>query len=499
MARDHFNGGRRCLRFNSYIFIMAFLPAFLVLYFALGRLKGNITRVLIIFGGLVFYLYAGLKSFSVLMISLFVNYLLSRAIAGSRHKKALLMLTIGFNLALLICFKYLQFSLDAFCHLFGAEMPSWNLFLPLGISFFTIQQIMYVSAVMKEEIRVCLVDYLSYILFFPKLTMGPLIQPSDFIQQLHDPDRKKCNWINLAGGMKLFSFGLFKKMVLADTFARAVDWGFVYGLPTSAGEPVATSYDLLLVILCYTFQIYFDFSGYSDMATGVAQMINIDLPVNFDSPYKAVSIREFWKRWHVSLTNFLTRYVYIPLGGSRKGEVRTWVNIMTVFLISGIWHGANWTFIMWGGLYGLLMILERINKKELQKIPKLIRWGGTFLCVNVLWLLFRAESIGDWWNMLLRAFSLRSRIISGGLLQCFELPETALLLDLFHLHRLHANVRGFSMLLFLLSAMLICLIPQNNYRNRKKLHFFNMLFAAALFIWGFLCLSSESVFVYFNF
>jgi len=325
------------------------------------------------------------------------------------------------------------------------------------------------------------------------------MEPADFLKQLQDPERAHLRWDHLAEGLWRFSLGLFKKMLLADTFARAVDWGFANGVTTASAAASATSYDLLLVMLCYAFQIYFDFSGYTDMAIGIAKMMNIDLPENFRAPYQADSIRDFWKRWHMSLTSFLTRYLYIPLGGSRKGRARTCVNILIVFLISGLWHGASLTFLLWGFLHGLLQVLERLGEKAFRRIPRLLRRGYAFLSVSVLWLLFRAESIGDWLEMLERIFTFRYRIVSEELLRCFELPETRFLLEKLHLLSLSGQVRGFSMILFLAAAGLICLIPWRGKRGRENPGFFRMILAVVLFLWGFLCLGTESRFLYFNF
>ena len=285
---------------------------------------------------------------------------------------------------------------------------------------------------------------------------------------------------------------LFKKMVLADTFAKGVAWGF-------ANLSSATSGDLFLVMLFYTFEIYFDFSGYSDMAVGVSEMINITLPMNFDSPYKAGSIRDFWKRWHMSLTSFLTRYVYFPLGGSRKGSIRTYLNILIVFLVSGLWHGANWTFILWGCIHGVLQIIERIFDKPLRRQHEPMRYFCTFLAVNLLWLLFRSDSVAQWGDMLGTMFSFQNMAVSDGLIHSFVLPETIFLTDIFDVFGLNSLVRGLPMLVITVSAFLICLVPENNYRNMRKLNAVNLLLCAGAFVWAFLCLSSESVFVYFNF
>lgn len=365
--------------------------------------------------------------------------------------------------------------------------------MPVGISFFTFQQIAYLVSVYRKELSsVNLLDYLVYITYFPKLLMGPLMEPVDFLQKFHDPDRKKINWDHLACGIKIFSFGLFKKVMLADTFAKAVAWGY-------GNLEAATAMDWLLVMLFYTFEIYFDFSGYSDMAVGVSEMLNIRLPINFDSPYQALSIRDFWKRWHISLTKFFTKYVYIPLGGSRKGKLFTYLNTMIIFIISGIWHGANWTFLLWGVLHGLLMVFDRIFERAEQKIFEPLRWGVTFFVVNVLWLLFRSDSISQWKQILKTIAHLSSTAISDGLLSTFVLPESTFLTDMLHLGVLVNGIRGFWMLVFAGGALLLCLVPENNYKKLEQNSAVTMVLAAVAFVWSFICLSAESVFVYFNF
>lgn len=487
------------MTFNSFVFILAFSPIFLILYFLLGRIHNSFCTVLIVVGGVVFYAAAGWDTTAVLGFSVAVNYVLCLCISKTGRKKSLLTLTIGFNVGLLLYFKYLNFSIDTINMMIGKSIPHQNLLLPLGISFFTFQQIMYAVSVEKGEIDIGILDYLAYILYFPKLVMGPLVEPSEFLNQLHDSSRKSVDWSNIASGIKIFSLGLFKKTLLADTFAKAVTWGFANGVTTTKTIPTATAGDLFLVMLFYTFQIYFDFSGYSDMAVGISKMINIDLPMNFNSPYKAVSIRDFWKRWHISLTNFLTKYVYFPLGGSRKGPVRTYVNIIFVFLLSGIWHGANWTFILWGCIHGLLQVFERLFKTWLDKLSEVIRWAYTFLFVNILWLLFRADSIEIWREMLSTMFHFQNMAVSDGLIKAFELPESKFIFEKLHLAQANAEVRGLGMLTFVVSAFLICMVPDNNYRNIGKTNVFNMFACAVAFIWAFLCLSSESVFVYFNF
>ena len=373
------------MQFNSYIFIMAFLPVFVIAYFVLNKIRPILGKIGLIFAGIVFYIYGGIEVAAVFGISIVINYLMAVIIAKFIHKRYMLAVAISSNVGILLFFKYLDFSID-------------DLVLPLGISFFTFQQIMYVVNIYNEKVSLKLIDYLTYILYFPKILMGPLVDPKDFLDQINDADRKKVDWDNIANGLKIFSLGLFKKMVLADTFAMAVNWAF-------SNIDAATSMDWLLAMLFYTFEIYFDFSGYTDMAVGVSNMINIRLPINFDSPYKATSIRDFWKRWHISLTDFFTKYIYIPLGGNKKGKGRTYVNMMIVFLISGIWHGSNWTFILWGVLHGLFNVFDRITEKYRNKINIVIQWMVTFLTVSVLWLLFRSDSIEQWQSILYKIFT----------------------------------------------------------------------------------------------
>ena len=483
------------MQFNSYLFILAYLPVLVIGYFLFNKIHVTAGKVYLTAGSALFYLYGGMDSFLVFAASILVNYVLARLIpkAGGR-KKAVLGLGVFANVALLFWFKYFNFFLTSINGMFRTDFALENLILPLGISFFTFQQIMYLVNIYREELTYTgLLDYLAYILYFPKLLMGPLAEPGDLMEQLHDPERKKVSWENISYGLKIFSFGLFKKLVLADTFALAVSWGF-------SNVDAATSLDFFLVMLSYTFEIYFDFSGYSDMSVGVSTMLNIDLPMNFDSPYKAVSIRDFWKRWHMSLTGFFTRYLYIPLGGSRKGKLRTYGNTMIVFLVSGIWHGANWTFVLWGVLHGLLSVFDRIFEKAEKRILKVLRWCAAFFAVNLLWLLFRAESIVQWKNLLVKMFSFQSMTVSEGLSNAFVLPETPLILKVLHLEAWNAAVPGgISLPIFLAAAFLICLIPKNNYRKLRSNNLVTLALAVIALVWGVLVLSSESVFVYLNF
>lgn len=483
------------MQFNSYIFILAFMPVFLLAYFLLNKINYTVGKLLVIAASALFYAYSDITMLFMIAISMVINFLFAKLIEKSNgFQKLYMALPVVINVLLLLIFKYTNFAITNVNTLFGKEIALRNLVLPVGISFFTFQQIAYVVAIYRKEIKtVNIIDYISYILYFPKLLMGPLMDPVDFISQYDDSELKKVNWDNIAYGLKIFSFGLIKKALLADTFAKVVTWGF-------SNYDEISSIDCILVMLFYTFEIYFDFSGYTDMAVGVSQMLNITLPINFDSPYKALSIRDFWKRWHISLTKFLTKYIYIPFGGSKKGLFFTCLNTMIVFLVSGIWHGANWTFILWGVLHGLFSIFDRFTEKYVAKIFKPVRWVLTFAVVNVLWLLFRADSVGQWKEMLANLVSFANMTVSVDLLSAFYFPESVLLVrEITFFAQNSAVLNSVIMYGFIFTASAVCLIPENNYKTLKKVSWISMIFAAIFFIWGVTCLGQESVFVYFNF
>lgn len=482
------------MQFNSYIFILVFMPVTTLLYFLLNKVNLFAGKALLIIASLFFYAYTDWKSLIILGVSVTINYLFALLLERKLSwRKIYLFLPVAINVGLLLYFKYFNFAVSNIYGLFNRKFEAKSIILLAGVSFFTFQQIAYIVAIYKKEIeKAAFVDYLAYILYFPKILMGPLVDPVEFIGQINDTELKKVNWDNISYGLKIFCFGLFKKIMLADTFANAVSWAY-------SNIETATSMDWILVMLFYTFEIYFDFSGYSDMAVGTSLMMNITLPINFDSPYKAITIRDFWKRWHISLTKFLTKYIYIPLGGGRKGKLFTYANIMIVFLISGIWHGANWTFILWGLLHGLLMVSERIFEKKESNIFEPARWVITFGIINILWLLFRSDSIEQWYSILKTMIFFEYTVASGELLYTFELAEMPFLQNVLHLGRFVSHIRGFWMLVFVFASFGICLLSENNYRRLRKNSVCTMIFAAIAFIWAFLCLSKESVFVYFNF
>lgn len=482
------------MQFNSFIFILLFLPLTVTLYYTLNKINDTVGKIVLLIASIIFYAYTDRVTLIVLGISLVLNYGFALAIANVKKWRSFYLFTpIVINTGILLYFKYLNFVIENVNHFFMKSIPLKEMILPIGISFFTFQQIAYMVAVYRKEIeKNNILDYLVYILYFPKILMGPLTEPTDFMAQINDTTLKKVNLDNIVFGIKIFSFGLFKKVMLADVFAKAVTWGYT-------NIDIATSMDWILVMLFYTFEIYFDFSGYSDMAVGTSLMLNIKLPINFDSPYKAISIRDFWKRWHISLTKFFTKYIYIPLGGSKKGIFFTYVNTMIVFLISGIWHGANWTFIVWGILHGALSIFDRIFDKYQKKICKPIRWICTFIVINILWLLFRSDSINQWLDIIAKIISFQNLNISDGIIQIFNLQETAFISNVLGVTEFVKNIRGFWMIVYLIVSYGICLLFENNYKKLEKISWITMFVSSIAFVWGFICLSGESVFVYFNF
>lgn len=480
------------MQFNSYVFILLFLPLQVISYFLSNRINDKLGKAVIVIGSIIFYAYSDISLIKVMLMSGIINYLFSICINRFNWKRVFLCIPIIINVTLLLYFKYTNFAISNLNTLFAREIPLKTIILPLGISFFTFQQISYLVSVYRGIVNTSILDYMAYILYFPKILMGPLVEPADFYQQINNSEFKKIDWNNIAVGIKLFSYGLFKKLLLADTFAKAVSWGY-------SNISTATSMDWIFITLFYTFEIYFDFSGYSDMAVGSSLMLNITLPINFDSPYKALSIRDFWKRWHISLTSFFTKYIYIPLGGSRRGKFFIVVNTTIVFIVSGIWHGANWTFILWGILHGAFSIFDRVTEDKQKKIFEPVRWIMTFAVINVLWLLFRSDSIQQWKEIVRTVCLFQNTAITGDLLDAFNLPEQAFILKIIPIMNKLSDVRGLWMLLFTYSAFAICLIPENNYRNRKKISWTIMIYASVAFIWAFTCLGAESVFVYFNF
>ncbi len=509
------------MQFNSYIFILLFLPLTLIGYFTLNRWgREKLSKEFLLIMSLWFYGYFNVYYLFIICGSILVNYVVflmmkTPSFRERGKRKALLTAGIVFNVAVIFYFKYYDFFLENLNALFKTNFVLMHIVLPLGISFFTFQQISFVVDAYKGE---CddygFLEYALFVTFFPQLVAGPIVLHSELIPQFKDKNRWQVNFDNLSRGVMLFTRGLAKKVLIADIFGNAVNWGFSQAAIIAEGEGALTIPEILIVMVSYTFQIYFDFSGYSDMATGLAAMLNLELPMNFDSPYKAISVADFWKRWHMTLTRFLTRYVYIPLGGSRKGKLRTYLNTMIVFLVSGIWHGANWTFILWGVLHGLaqcfnkmthglyVSIIGSIKKgpagKVFTAIVKGLCWFVTFIFVNVTWLLFRADSVTMWTQLLRRLFVLNLDVRTE-LVEAFRIPKLTALLAGLGAESSDFFVLSVSTVVFMVLALIICLVPVNNYRAEYRKNAFNLVATVVLLTLCVISLSSVSTFLYFNF
>lgn len=383
--------------FNSYIFCLFFLPIVVIAFYAVRKTgRYLLTIVFLLCVSLAFYGYASKehpKHFLLFVAGMGVNYLVYRLFEYMRKQgkmplpgKGLLLFAICGNLGILLLFKYYNFFVGNVNMIFHTELGKMELAAPLGISFLTFTQIAFVVDAYRGEIPGCsFLEYAAYTAFFPRVSSGPITRYQELGGLLKKLKDKKTDWNWIASGIYLFSMGLGKKVLLADFLGSMVDWG--YSNVEALNAPEA-----FLVMVGYSFQLYFDFSGYSDMAIGISRILNLDLPINFNSPYQSATIIEFWKRWHITLTGFLTRYLYIPLGGNRKGKLRTCINTLIVFLCSGLWHGANWTFIFWGLLHGLFMILSRRVSAVFDKIPLVLNKAFTFLFVSLAWILFRSDS-----------------------------------------------------------------------------------------------------------
>ena len=481
--------------FNSYLFILCFLPICLCGYFALNKIEYRLAQGFLLGMSLWFYGYYNPWYLLLIGASVAFNYLFSRLLSRGRFEKNKIVLTIAilFNVGLIFYYKYFDFFIENINAAFNADFVIRNIALPLGISFFTFQQISYVVDSYKGATKdYNFLEYALFVTYFPQLIAGPIVLHSEMISQFRDESRRKPDYERLSRGVCLFTRGLAKKVLIADTFDTAVAWGF-------SNVQSATALDFIVVSLAYTFQIYFDFSGYSDMATGLASMFGFDLTCNFDSPYKSLSVPEFWRRWHMTLTRFLRTYIYFPLGGSRKGTVRTYVNIMIVYLVSGIWHGANWTFILWGILHGIANCIGRAGSKIYEKLFKPVQWFITFAFVNFAWLLFRADSVSQWLHIMHTIIDFDDVYISEGLGSTLKLPYVRSLLLRLSVPYTDYGVYIFSIVIILILALVLCLCFENNYNKKYKYDIKNMVFTVFLLVLCVVSLSDVSVFLYFNF
>lgn len=487
--------------FNSYVFLFAFLPLIWGLYFGLNRMNFfTVAKLVLVLGSFVFYGYQNPILCLLLMASIAVNYaahlLLTNEDWNAKVRKGIMIAAVLFNFGLLFYFKYVDFTISNINFLTGGNLALQHIALPLGISFYTFQQVSFVVDSYKKEMgRYSLTDYALFVSFFPQLVAGPIVLHSEMIPQFADKEKKRIDFGNMVSGLEYLIIGLSKKVLLADSFGRLSDVGFEAIRQLNSLSAVA-------VMLAYTLEIYFDFSGYCDMAIGIGKLLNIDIPINFHSPYKACNISQFWKKWHMTLTRFLTTYLYIPLGGNRGKLWKTCLNVMIVFTLSGLWHGANWTFVVWGMLHGLAMVLYRVFRKQADAMPKWLGWLLTFGFVNGAWLFFRADN-------LLQPFKLVYMMVFGGFGGFTEGLVGSVCEKNFLMVLLGRYLSGAVMdilsqavtALWFAIPLILCVKAPSSHEivGRKCRSNGYFLWLALLLLWSVSKLSQVSKFIYFNF
>lgn len=415
--------------FSSFTFVFQFLPAVL-LAFAAARRHSSRAGILVLLGASLFFYGAWRPIYLLLFLaSVGLNFGLGLLMANPRRRRAVGMLGVTINLAALCYFKYANFLIDNVGTLTGLPLPYADVVLPLGISFFTFQQIAYLVDVMRgAPVERDIVSYTLFVSFFPHLIAGPLVHHAEMIPQFKR-GRSGRSSLLAAQGFAIFAAGLFKKVLIADNLAQFATPVFAH---LDAGGGVTASW-AWLATLSYTLQIYFDFSGYSDMAIGLALMFGIRLPVNFRSPYKSLSIIEFWRRWHITLSRFLRDYLYIPIGGNRLGETRRYLNLLITMLLGGLWHGAGWNFLIWGGLHGVYLGINHLWRGAVgvgsRHGPlRLLSWAVTFAAVVLGWVFFRASTVGGAWRALKGLAGLppdQAAFVPSGIVRVLDLPVLA--------------------------------------------------------------------------
>jgi alginate O-acetyltransferase complex protein AlgI len=489
--------------FNSYEFIFVFLPISFFVYFYLNRKRlTTAAKAWLVFTSLFFYSWWNIMYLPLILISILFNYTITNTMieydksrGGNFSKKSLLQVGLLFNIGLLVYFKYMDFFITNTNTVFGSNVGLLHLALPLAISFFTLQQVIFLidsyEGLVKEK---NFLNYTAFVTFFPQLIAGPIVHHKEMMPQFSSVRNKVKNYKNIALGLFIFSIGLFKKVVIADTFAVWATQGF----------DVATTLNLLeawVTSLSYTFQLYFDFSGYTDMAIGAALLFNIRLPINFNSPYKATGMIDFWQRWHITLSNFITTYIYTPIIRSFNNLTfhKAMIATLITFLIAGLWHGASWMFVIFGGLHGIGLIANHYWKKIKIKMNKVLAWFITFNFVNIAFVFFRANEWDDAAKVLRSMFSLDNIVLP----QPLE-GRLGFLTDLgIEFGNLYGGILGTTLVttIWLISGFIIILFFKNSTQiiypkmpNKK-----NALYYATVLICGIFSLNKMSEFLYFDF
>ena len=482
--------------FNSYLFIFIFLPISLLVWFFLNHIgKFKAAQIFLVAMSLWFYAYFNYSYIWIIMGSCIFNYLCSlliEKIPGKR--KGIGIFGIVGNLAILFYYKYFDFFIENINFLFKKDIPLLHILLPLGISFFTFQQLSYIVDRMKGEApHYGWLDYFSFVTFFPQLIAGPIVLHTELVPQFKDKEKRKFNVNNFTDGCVQFILGLGKKVLIADTLALVVN-------ETYFNRYYLTTWSTIVFILAYAFELYFDFSGYCDIAVGVGKMFNFTIPENFNSPYGSHSMKEFWNRWHMTLSRFFITYVYIPLGGSRKGEKRKQINTMIVFLLSGLWHGASWNYVAWGFLNGIGVIVS--SRKTEKRKNSFFSWLATFSYFLFTLIFFRSESMKDVGIILKGLVKPVGVKFIYDMAQYMDIPELYVFRRAFEMFL--PEYQGIVYLSAFILLMLLCvfllrlknpsqIVREGNYRKRT------VIILSVVFIWSVISLSGVSTFLYFNF
>ncbi|MDD2896226.1 MAG: MBOAT family protein [Aliarcobacter sp.] len=486
--------------FNSYEFIFAFLPITFFIYFYLNHKRlTQASKGFLVFSSLFFYSWWNIAYLPLILISMLFNYVIGNSLnkeikenKKTFSKKSILIFGIVANVSLLGYFKYADFFIENFNLMLNSNVNLLHLVLPLAISFFTFQQIAYlVDSYRQETKEYDFLNYALFVTFFPQLIAGPIVHHKEMMPQFANNRNMVKNYKNIALGVFIFSLGLFKKVVIADTFAVWANTGFDTAITLNLFEAWATS-------LSYTFQLYFDFSGYTDMAIGISLLFNIKLPINFNSPYKARNIQDFWRRWHITLSRFLRDYIYIPLGGNKISSFRTYSNLLATFVIGGFWHGAGWTFLFWGFLHGIALVIHRLWSNLGFKMWTWLAWFITFNFVNVAWVFFRAKEWDDAVKVLGGMIGLNGVVISDKLSNKLAfLVDYGITFDVVTKH-IHSGNKS---LTWLLVGIFFILFFKNSMEKRDSfnLNYKNLFLAFICFVYSILCLNKISEFLYFNF
>ncbi len=505
------------MSFNSFSFILIYLPLVLIVWYGLNKIeKWKLADIFLIAASLILYGFFSVNFVIILLASSLVNYLLSKKI----ENKPVLISSICLNLLLLGYFKYSNFFISNINSVLNKDFSELNIILPVGISFYTFSQIAFLIDQYREKNNtlnveerlgnVSFSEYFLYITYFPKIVQGPIALPYEIISQFRDRTRRIANPANFRIGVELFIIGLSKKVLLGDNLSKIVDYGFryTYYMDTITG---------LLVLLSYTFQLYFDFSGYCDMAEGVSIMLGIELPQNFDSPYKAISVRNLWQRWHMTLTRFFVRYVYIPLGGSRKGNLRTALNVLIIFILSGFWHGAGWTYICWGLLMGLMVVWDDLGiiavtgdikkhyllrNKPLFVIPKWLGNIFTFIVFQISLVFFRSQDLKYAIQFFKQLFIFTWPGFMYKTSEMLDISENYLIITATNLF-----AKQYTSIIYVISWLILLVISAIVIlnKNARKIAYKGIpskkytAFLIILFVWSFISLSQVSTFIYFQF